>query len=264
MAEIAAEKTLAELLSSPDALESISEHERARLKQHVLARLGANFSRSARSQGAALFFTHVASGIDLSLIPGGRLEMGARASDIAEVARHIDLDLVSYSIDADSESALPAHWVSVQPFLCARVGLPEGTMARADALERVRSLGFRLPSEAELEWILRDGDRYALTLGATPVPGRPGAFDFKPSRYGIEQLLIANWAADDWHPTYQGVPATSAPWFGGDPEGVCRSTFSIPAMVSEEDITVLLASIRTRGSPQMPCIARLTKDLPLD
>jgi hypothetical protein len=136
-------------------------------------------------------------------------------------------------------------------------------MDRASAMREVSDAGFRLPSEVELEWILRDGDRFALTLGARPVPGKPGRFVFEPSRYGIEGLFIANWAADDWHPTYDGAPADSSPWMNGDSAGVCRSTFPLDAMVSEEDIAVLLAALRTRGSERMPCVARLALDLPI-
>lgn len=225
--------------------------------RELVARLGSDWVET--SHGVLL---HRPTSLEFAVVAGGTMQMGVRPSDLEEIGRHIEYDRVEYSIEVDSRSALPVHQVEVRPFLCARRPLPEGSMPRAEAIERTSTLGFRLPSEAELEWILRDGDRYALTLGATPIPGRPGQFTFGPSRWGIERLLVAQWVADDWHPTYEGAPSTSTPWRDGDPAGVCRCTFALPAMVCEEDIAVLLAGLRARGDARMPAVARPVLDLP--
>lgn len=255
-------RSISKLLAAPDALERMTAADRAHVTRHLLARLGREWAEAApRDDG--IFLRHQPTALEVSVVPGGKLQMGLRASDVAEIARQVDLGLVEYSIAVDSASAQPLHPVEVRPFLCARDALPGGTMPRAAALAAVAALGFRLPSEAELEWILRNGGRDALTLGAMPVVGKPGRFTFRRSRYGIAALLVANWAADDWHPDYEGAPIISTPWADGDPAGVCRSTFPLPAMVAEEDVAVLLAALRTAGTETMPGVARLARDFPL-
>ena len=257
------QRSVTERLGAPDAVETMTAEDRARVARDFLARLGTDWAATApRTNG--IFFVHRPTSLEISVVPGGTMRMGLRPSDLEEIGRHVDICRVEYSIEVDGVSALPCHDVGVRPFLCARNALPEGSMHRAAALAKVSALGFRLPSEAELEWILRNGDRDALTLGALPVAGSPGRFTFRASRYGIEGLLVAQWAADDWHPNYEGAPATSVAWSDGDPAGVCRSTFPLPAMVSEEDIAVLLAAMRAPGSETLPCVARLVRDLPLD
>jgi len=262
-AVLTTQRSIGELLGAPDALEAMAAEDRARVTRHLLARLGGDWAATTPGTDG-IFLVHRPTAVEVSVVPGGSLEMGLCPRDVEEIGRHLDIGLIECSIEGDSVTALPCHRVEVRPFLAARKALPEGTMHRAEAIEKVTALGFRLPSEAELEWILRDGGRYALTLGATPVAGKPGRFTFRPSRYGIDGLFIANWAADDWHPTYQGAPATSVPWGDGDPAGVCRSTFPLDAMVSEEDIAVLFAALRAPGSESMPCVARLARDLPFD
>lgn len=257
------QRSISEILGAPDALETMTADDRARVARYLLEHLGGDWAATT-PQSHGVFLLHQPTGLEVSVVPGGTMQMGLRASDVEEVGRHIDLGLVEYSIEVDSVSAQPVHQVEVRPFLCACDPLPGGTRHHAEALEQASALGFRLPSEAELEWILRDGDRYALTLGATPVAGVPGEFTFRPSRYAINRLLVANWAEDDWHPNYEGAPDTSAPWRDGDPAGVCRSTFPLPAMVCEEDIAVLFAALRAPGSENMPGVVRLARDLPLD
>lgn len=257
------QRPIGEFLGAPDALETMSAVDRARVTRDLLARLGEDWA-ATMPQASGIFLLHRPTALEFAVVPGGTMKMGLCPSDLEEIVRHIDMGLVECSIEGDSVSALPCHDVEVRPFLCAREALPEGTMHRAEALDKVSALGFRMPSEAELEWILRDGGRYALTLGATPVAGKPGRFTFQASRYRIDGLFIANWAADDWHPNYEGAPATSLRWGDGDPAGVCRSTFPLDAMVCEEDIAVLFAALRAPGSERMPCVARLARDLPLD
>lgn len=256
--------SLRALLTSPDALENMTTHERDAIAARLLSQLGDAFTRVNSADAQMVRIWHEPSGVEFTLIPGGTAQIGLSAQDVSEVAKYIELELVEYSIEVDGASAQPVRSITIAPFLCGCKPLPSGTTARSDAIARVSELGFRLPSEVELEWILRDGGRYALTLGATPVAGKPGSFTFQASRYGVEGLLVANWAADDWHPSYNGAPASAAAWMNGDATGVCRSTFPLPAMASEEDIAVLLAALRSPGSEHMPAVARAALDLPVD
>lgn len=242
----------------------MTSHERDSIAARLLSQLGDDFTCVDPGGAQTVRISHAPSGVEFTLVPGGVAQIGLSAEDVAEVAKHIEFELVEYSIEVDGASALPVRSITIPPFLCGCQPLPCGTTSRSDAIARVKELGYRLPSEVELEWILRDGGRYALTLGATPVAGKPGRFTFQLSRYGVEGLLVANWAADDWHPNYEGAPASAAAWMSGDPVGVCRSTFPLPAMASEEDIAVVLAALRSSGSEQMPAVARPVLDLPLD
>lgn len=253
---------LHKILASPDAIEQMTIDVREGVTTKLLHLLGKAFTNATHRNETMIRVKHLESGLEFTLVPGGVTEIGLRPDDVIEVAKHVDYDRVEYSIEVDSASALPLRSVNVTPFLCSCKPLNIGTVSRSEAFSKVTALGFRLPSEVELEWILRDGGRYALTLGAVPVVDKPGQFVFQPSRYGIEGLTIANWAADDWHPTYDGAPTTSSEWIDGDPAGVCRSAFPLPAMVSEEDIAVLLAALRTPGSQSMPAVARAVIDVP--
>jgi hypothetical protein len=248
---------LKEVLGSPEAFEALADEERWSCVSALVDRLGPGWS----CHGAVL--RHERAPGDFVVIAGGSLTMGIGDTDFAQIGRWVDIESVAYSLEEDGRAASPVHRVQIHPFVCARLPLAEGTMARERALEQASAYGLRLPSEAELEWIHRDGGRCALVLGARPVQGRPGAFTFKRSRFGVEGFFIAQWAADDWHPSYEGAPATSEPWMEGDAAGVCRCTFSLPAMVAEEDIATLAAGIRTRGSIQMPAVARLALPIPL-
>ncbi|MGD0524196.1 MAG: hypothetical protein ABSE49_03575 [Polyangiaceae bacterium] len=49
----------------------------------------------------------------------------------------------------------------------------------------------------------------------------------------------------------------------GDADGVWRNTVAIDAMVSESELAVLFAALRTRGSPAMPCAVRLVREVAL-
>lgn len=257
--------SLSKLLSSPDALEKLTLKEREDVTSRLLSLLGNAFTRSA-SEDKIIKIEHQPSGMVFTLIPGGIAKIGLHPGDILEIAQFIDLELIEYSIEVDGASALPPRLITIPPFLCSCKPLAIGTVSRSEAIARVGELGFRLPSEVELEWILRDGGKYALTLGAEPVNGKAGRFNFRKSRYGVESLLVANWAADDWHPNYDGALTTAAAWENEDlsigSSGVCRSTFPLDAMVSEEDIAVLLAALRSRGDQNMPAVARLVMDLP--
>lgn len=250
-----------EILRGPDSLERMSVSEKKNIGNRLVSLLGKNFEL-AEVEPATVKIKHSSTGIEFSLIPGGEMIMGLNEYDLNEIANHVSLELVEYSIEIDGAFSTPSHKVKVHPFLCACKSLENGTMSRLQALSAVTSLGFRLPSEIELEWILRDGGRYGLTLGAKPALDKPGSFVFQQSRYGIENLLVANWAADDWHANYAGAPSESIAWMNGDPVGVCRSTFPLVSLVSEEDVAVLLAALRAPGCETMPAVARPTLSLP--
>jgi hypothetical protein len=178
---------------------------------------------------------HVPTGIRFRLIPGGFFEMGLTLEDLengsvainwtAEVARYVE---TAYA------SCLPAHSVEVKAFLCsesllsagdlAKLGFAEnpGVFERSMALGVAQELGFRLPSEAELEWVARDGQNFCFPYNWPLTWGREDETFHEESQFGVLELCPPQWAADDWHPSYEGAPSTSLPWMDGDPRGVVR------------------------------------------
>ena len=66
---------------------------------------------------------------------------------------------------------------------------------------------------AELEWLARDGDRFHFALdGARRHEEVRGDSRLLRSRFGIVDIFEQQWVEDDFHPTYEGAPTTSAPW----------------------------------------------------
>jgi formylglycine-generating enzyme required for sulfatase activity len=129
-------------------------------------------------------------------------------------------------------------------------------VSRADALSLAGILGFRLPSEAELEWLARDG-------GAAPFLLNAASSAAPRSRFGVERLHYGEWAADDWHPSYDGAPQDSATWRGGEPCGVFRAGTPPANMQSPEDLIFLLSAVRGQGTETLGFVGmRLAADLP--
>lgn len=98
---------------------------------------------------------------------------------------------------------------------------------------------YRLPSEAEREYVTRAGTRTPFWWGAQASPsranydgkraydngptgeyrGRPVAVDaFAPNPWGLYQVHgnLSEWVEDCWNPTYRGAPADGSAWRQGD------------------------------------------------
>ncbi|MBN2191860.1 MAG: hypothetical protein JW751_03515 [Polyangiaceae bacterium] len=228
----------------------------------IASRLGDAWCHDSPSSSCLL---HRPTGLSFVLVEGGHFIMGLREDDIEEASEYCDWTRgVAEYVEEIGASARPPHVVLVRPFLCATVLLEEEgytvDTTREAAIRMACDRGLRLVSEAELEWLLRDGGRFSLTMGAKPRA--VGQFTFESSSLGIQDPASPQWAADDWHPSYEGAPAASAPWMDGDPAGVCRSNAPIGAMQAEEDVVTLLAAVRTAGSEALSCAIRLACDVP--
>lgn len=225
----------------------------------------------------SLPLVHELTGLAFVAVPGGAFHMGLSDEDIEDASEHIDWTTpVARWVDRAAASARPVHPVRVRPFLCARSLLDGDQIAtlsrgrltgesvgRADALALARSVGLRLPSEAELEWLARDGGACRFTLDAARRLDAIGRDDRRlRSRFGVRDLHRAQWAEDDWHPTYDGAPDTSAPWPDGDPSGVYRGGFHLVAMQSADELLHALAAVR--GRAYRTCGLRLASSVPVD
>ncbi len=246
------------------AFSELSQDEHSNLVRQLSESLGDGWELVGAADGQGLPSLRPGpQGPEFAVVPGGKFRMGLSDEDIASVAAQVEWDEDwEYSLRIDGEAATPCVDVSLRPFLLQRsLGEAEG-MTRQAALEFAQREGFRLPSEAELEWVIRNGGEEALHLGARPT-GSPGGFSFKASRFGLDDLFRAHWAADDWFASHVGASADGSARSGGDPSGVCRITFPLPAFCCAEDITSLFAALRYQGSAAMPAAARLARDLPL-
>ena len=104
--------------------------------------------------------------------------------------------------------------------------------------ERVPTLRFRLPSEAEWEYACLGGsggkfcygddekglDAYAWHAGVAEAKTHPVGGK-KPNKWGLHDVHgnVFEWCRDTWHANYEGAPTDGAAWMEGDQtQGVLR------------------------------------------
>jgi hypothetical protein len=215
--------------------------------------------------------------------------MGITDDDLAAVATFRTAVPDGRSFQQVLAFAQPVRTVRVLPFLWSRtlvaVDGAGGVTARRDfdrdatydrerAREAAARHGFRLPSEAEFEWVARHGGTAPfLNDSFRPLDATQSAallaeleddpdydvFDDHspvrdgPSRFGVGGLFCRQWLADDWHPSFEGAPDTSEPWLDGDPQGVRRGDGESTGVgfnwrhVAHETFHHLLAGLREPG-----------------
>lgn len=235
-------------------------------------RLGESWHRRDPVMGEdGLRFLHLPTEIEFVAIAGGRFEMGLSEADLEEASEHIDwTGEVAKLVKKLKREANPVHWVEVRPFLCARQLLDDeqverlsggrlenDTLTRDSARMLAQGIGFRLASEAELEWLGRDGGEAQFILDGL-------AREDERSRFGVEDLYYGQWAEDDWHPNYEGAPMNSAPWMGGDGRGVYRGGTAPVGWQSTEELIFLLAGVRFRAGKDEPSFmgVRVVAEIP--
>lgn len=86
--------------------------------------------------------------------------------------------------------------------------------------------GWRLPSEAEWEYVAREG-RAAPFLRDVAASFREGREERTETTWGIADLGSREWVGDRWHDGYEGAPSDSTAWTTG--EGAWMSRGSFPA-----------------------------------
>lgn len=253
-----------QLLGDLDDFLAASGDARARALATLARRLGQEWAAEALVPGEdGLPLLHRASGLRFVAVPGGRFEMGFSPADLDVAADFLQSDpgAMEY-VEELTATARPPRSVLVRPFLLARELLAEHgepvDLDRDEALRRAASAGLRLPSEAELEWIARDGGELTFTL--------EGASQLDPtklvSRFGVAQFHLYQWASDDWHPSFDGAPTDSSSWGGGGANGVYRSGFDLRGSQAEADVALALAAVRSPGDGAQRCHLRLARDVP--
>lgn len=204
--------------------------------------LGPEFT-PARSAAGTLGLPMVrhASGVEFVLIPGGTFEMGLSTTEERALLAAMRTPDGRAAAKELARAARPRHQVRVAPFLCARAPLVEdGSVAlvsAAEAARMVKRAKLRLLSEAEWEYVARDGGsrawiglddaetdvqralaRHAKSLYGRSSPPSGAAAD----RFGVWALALGDWVADSWHQDYRRAPRDGAPWKPGKAPGVRR------------------------------------------
>lgn len=270
------------------ALQDVTEfarlgiEERRGLGRSLAAALGDGWSAEEPAADLdALPLVHQPTGLAFVVVPGGSFTMGLTDDGLAALRAAMGDawdDDIAASLERDAARLRPVRRVHVKPFLVARGYLQAKEVERlsggqfqgdycyrlgwSDARRLAASHGFRLASEAELEWLARDGGRSAFTLDAARrLEEIGGDSELLRSRFGVLDPFETQWAEDDYHPSYEGAPDTSAPWMNGTGTGVARG-LSRPEYVEEpHQITGLLAALRTNETQKEACI-RFARDLP--
>ncbi len=239
------------------------------LRQELAQRLGDDWApATAETDAHPLSLVHRPTELVFCIVPGGAMQMGLLKAE-AELVDWFLGDMAGELFQDIRRAAAPVRSVEVAPFLCTRELLaseqlarlapgivPSGAwlLSRSDALTVAAHCGFRLPSEAELEWLARNGKQEPFVLGvAQEAPeDDPDHVVLVPrqhphSRFGVEELFYTQWAADDWFDNHEGAPTTSLARCGGDSQGVRRFEEFCYDDVGDEAVVAMLSSRRDPG-----------------
>lgn len=248
-------------LASIDVWSTLGESARIAALDALVDELGEGFERLPHFHGPDCIgaLKHVVEDIELLVVPGGRFVMGFATPDLIAVANVLDDDELRSiagtlpGMAVDQALARPPRVVRVAPLLLARRlvdrdALPESTAERVDlAAER----GFRLPCEAEWEWVAREGD--AVRFVCLPVDEHPlkptvlPPVNSEQNGLGVCELLDGGeLVADGWHDSYVDAPSDGEAWAPDEGPGVCRTGHTM--WQGGEEATGLAAASRLKGS----------------
>lgn len=233
----AARRLSAAILSDGLAWSTAEEWQQDLARRSAAARLGPSFRYlrteryrcGERSERIATFL-HEPTGIELNLVPGGRVRLGS---------------------DRDHDWEQPRRWASVRPFLIARTEVSQAVWDRIGGKDerkwRGEDLpiegiswdeartwltragdGLRLPGEAEWEYAARAGSTrrfywgddfdtaYLWHKGNSEERTHPVAVPVRApgvNAFGLLHVLgnVWEWCADDWIADYRSGPSSGAP-----------------------------------------------------
>ncbi len=273
------------LLLDISVLPSLGARDKIELARRIAERLGPEFEAQQTLIGEARLpgLLHLPSGVHFVIPPTGRFEMGFTERDRAALQAAVpSSEWIAAFADDLTRTSRPVRSVRVKPFVVSVRPLkleevsrlqpghkPVDMFLRADAIHFVESTGCRLPSEAELEWLAREGGQHSFVANGSSCYAEDGAYP-DHGEWGLERLTRGEWAADDWHDDYHGAPEDSSAWLRGDPRGSYRG--SLPFGVDDDPSEVALGLACNRGrnrntdgaSDGVRFMVRLARDIPED
>ena len=182
---------------------------------------------------------HVPSGVEFVLIPGGRFQMGFTREDAAAVDKQFpvrDHKSLRSALKKTEPQMTPPREVDVAPFALARIP-QEDVVNRAEAEKALTQWGFRFPSEAEWEYVAREGVQQAFVLDAATD-------ERDETAWGIDEMGATVWTGDLWHPNYKRAPKNAEAWTAGGGLPVYRGSFSREVMQSRDELIFALSALR--------------------
>jgi formylglycine-generating enzyme required for sulfatase activity len=224
----------------------------------VQLRVGAGASDQVHSMmpggGKSEWFKDIAEGPEMVVVPQGEFLMGSDDNPDEQPKHKVPVRqpfaVGRYAVTFDEwDAAVAAGGVAHDP---ADSGWGRGTrpvinVSWQDAkayvawLSKVADKTYRLPTEAEWEYVARAGSAGPFWWGAAISTDRAnydgtsrltegqskGEFrqktlpveSFEPNPWGLYQVYgnVWEWCEDNWHASYQGRPPSKAVWEGGFP-----------------------------------------------
>lgn len=252
---------------------------RGRIAEELAKKLGKGWSAATPEPIDGLLLSHAPTKLTFVAVPGGAFDMGLTNADVEAVKKEIGWNSeIEGALATVRKETTPVRQVQVRPFLVARSTLPAKeverlskkkhsgkyvhVLLREEARDLARALGFRLASEAELQWIARDGGTTSFVLdSAAKLESADHDAEQIPSRFGLRGVFGQQWAEDDYHPDYECAPMTSEAWLAGEPCGV-GTGYTTPELVDAQHQKLgLLACLRTNRGHQKAKV-RFALDLP--
>lgn len=254
------------LLEDIDVFCASGLHEREAALHELCKHLGADWSPGTPTLAEdSLPLRHLPTGLEFVAVPGGEFEMGLTEEDLRAASYFADWTVyIAEDADAIRKDLGPPRRVRVAPFVVTRrllstrdagtIQMPRGATERrhlvetdfSSAIELASNLALRLPSEAEIEWCLRDGGRSRLVLGLFDwYMGTLASYDdaFR-SRFGLDELNVLQWAVSVRdEPRDSAAPGAAR---AGVEDGVTRGGGPGPVLVSLEEVLGALPGRRYR------------------
>lgn len=279
-------------LGSSEAFAALGSAQRRALAAEIATALGASFSASAELAGAAALpcVLHRPTGQRFIAICGGKMVMGLSAEEVDEIVRlYAPLSRAEEARQHALWATQPPRAVEIRPFLCAsmpmtkRIAAPlladllhDGSAEEAPleapigfrpriAAELRGALGMRMLSEAEWEWIAREGGARHW-LGQSPAaislaldPAR--STEKHENAFGIDLVHSGlEFVADAWHQSYAGAPSVGIAW---EPRAIPDHTRGCPSHWEDEmEAMRLLAGMREGRHGDEDAVVRFAIDLP--
>jgi formylglycine-generating enzyme required for sulfatase activity len=200
---------------------------------------------------SAQYFTENINGVELDMvsIPGGTFKMGSPETEEDRSDREGPQHQVTVpSFFMGKYAVTQAQWqmvadripkvkidLDLKPSKFDGPQLPVEQVSWLDAVEFCDRLShhtgrtYRLPSEAEWEYVCRAGTTTAFHFGDT-IATELANYDYKletttavgsynvANRFGLYDMHgnVDEWCQDDWHDNYEGAPIDGSAWVDGD------------------------------------------------